>query len=293
MPRIAGLLLCAAATSSAAATASDVLFVHVGKTCGGTIAAELQKNRVAYHEVHLDKVDGETLAKYKHVIVSARDPVDRVISAFNWRSPHACRKRNGGCTPPRAVEKFDGERGFYNCFPDVQHFVDAVTARSQEERQGTTLTCHMLAYSFFHGVGVGAGGGSHIGKGISWYVGPVLHDLLRRESDLWVVRAEACEHDMEGAIRWLRGDDTLDVLRGGWIHHARNTTDETSTTIDGSSRKKLQQRMEAEFQILQLALDASVNYGAKRRRGLQKELLVDGGGVCQSLSSKTHVNTNC
>ena len=89
MPRLAGMLLCAAAT------ASDVLFVHVGKTCGGTIAAELRKNRVAYHEVHLDKVDGETLAKYKRVIVSARDPVDRVVSAFNWRSPHACRERKG------------------------------------------------------------------------------------------------------------------------------------------------------------------------------------------------------
>ena len=74
----------------------------------------------------------------------------------------------------------------------------------------------MLAHSFFHGVGVGEGGGSHIGKGLSWYIGPVLHDLLRRESDLWVVRAEACEHDLEGAIRWLRGDDTLDVLRAAW-----------------------------------------------------------------------------
>ena len=151
----------------------------------------------------------------------------------------------------------------------------------------------MLAHSFFYGVGVGAGGGSHIGKGLSWYIGPVLHDLLRRESDLWVVRAEACEHDIEGAIRWLRDDDTLDVLRAGYVHKARNQTDETSTTIDSSSRKKLQQRMEAEYQILQLALDASVNYGAKRRRGLQKELLVDGGGVCRSLSGKTHVNTNC
>ena len=74
----------------------------------------------------------------------------------------------------------------------------------------------MLAHSFFHGVGVGEGGGSHIGKGLSWYVGPVLHDLLRRESDLWVVRAEACEFDLEGSIRWLRGDDTLDVLRTVW-----------------------------------------------------------------------------
>ena len=77
------------------------------------------------------------------------------------------------------------------------------------------------------------------------------------------------------------------------MHGARNTTDETLTTIDSSSRKHLQRRMEDEFQILEIVIDASVNYGAKRRRGLQKELLVDGGGVCKSLSSKTHVNTNC
>ena len=112
MPRIAAVLLCAAAATAsdgaAAATASDhVLFVHVGKTCGGTIAAELQKNRVAYHEVHLDKLDRETLAQYKHIIVSARDPVERVVSAFNWRSPHACRERKGeslcGDQPVRRV----------------------------------------------------------------------------------------------------------------------------------------------------------------------------------------------
>ena len=89
MPRIAGLLLCAAAT------ASDVLFVHVGKTCGGTIADELRLNHVPYDEVHLRKLDTEKLAQYKHIIVSARDPVDRVVSAFNWRSPHACRERKG------------------------------------------------------------------------------------------------------------------------------------------------------------------------------------------------------
>ena len=79
------------------------------------------------------------------------------------------------------------------------------------------------------------------------------------------------------------------------MHKARNhEADErvTSTTINSSSRKNLQRRLEAEYQILQLALDASVNYGAKRRRGLQKELLVDGGGVCKSSRARRSVNTN-
>ena len=128
-----GLLLCAAA-ATASETASDVAIRRpvrrTGKTCGGgTIAAELRNHARAVHEVHLDKVDTETLAKYKRVIVTGARPVDRVVSAFNWRSPHACRQRKGECTPPRSIEKFDGERGLYNCFPDVQHFVDVVTER--------------------------------------------------------------------------------------------------------------------------------------------------------------------
>ena len=283
MPRIAVVLLCAAATR-----ASEVLLVHVGKTCGGTIAGDLKKNGIAFHEVHLRKLDKETLDSYKRIIISARDPVDRLVSAFNWKSPHACREHKSGCTTPRSVDKFDGEAGLYNCFADVQSFVGALVTNSHQ-----TLTCHMLAYSFFHGVGVGEGGGSHIGKGFSWYIGAVLYDLLRRGDDLWIVRSEVCDHDMEGAVRWLQGDATLDVLRGGWHHKARNFTDVTSATIDHRSRKNLQLKMEAEYQIIQLALDASVNYGAKRRRGLQKELLVEGGGVCRSLAGKTKVSTEC
>ena len=95
----------------------------------------------------------------------------------------------------------------------------------------------MLAHSFFHGVGAGEGGGSHIGKGLSWYIGPVLHDLLRRESDLWVVRAEACERDLEGAIRWLRGDETLDVLRAVW-ESTSELGSHGNDVVDGVGRLK-------------------------------------------------------
>jgi hypothetical protein len=139
----------------------------------------------------------------------------------------------------------------------------------------------MLAHSFFHGVGVGESGQSHIGKSFSWYVGSVLHDLLRRGNDLWIVRSENCNRDTEGAVRWLRGDN-FDVLRSRRAHKALRITNVT-TTIDARSRENLQRKMRAEYQVLQLALDASVNYGAGRRRRLEKE---------SSLVGETRFNTN-
>ena len=128
----------------------------------------------------------------------------------------------------------------------------------------------------------GRGGGSHIGKGLSWYIGPVLHDLLRRESDLWVVRAETCERDMEGAIRWLRGDDTLDDghRAAGYVAWGVQIliitqTEKRRRPLTARPRKKLQRchhggRVPDRSEIGLIMLDASVNYGAKRRRGSRR-----------------------
>ena len=92
---------------------------------------------------------------------------------------------------------------------------------------------------------------------------------------------ENCNRDTEGAVRWLRGDN-FDVLRSRRAHKALRITNVT-TTIDARSRENLQRKMRAEYQVLQLALDASVNYGAGRRRRLEKE---------SSLVGETRFNTN-
>ena len=121
----------------------------------------------------------------------------------------------------------------YECFDTgVQGFVDALHRlhRIPRSRSKPTLACYMLAHSFFHGVGVGASGQSHIGKGFSWYIGAVLYNLLRRGNDLWIVRSENCNRDTEGAVRWLRGDD-FDVLRSRRAHQALRIGNVT-TTID-------------------------------------------------------------
>ena len=66
---------------------------QVGKTCGGTILGYLKKNGIAFHEVHLHKLDKETLARHKRVIISARDPVDRLVRAARTSNDGSRRAR--------------------------------------------------------------------------------------------------------------------------------------------------------------------------------------------------------
>ena len=71
-----------------------LLFVHVGKTCGGSIDAALHANaelikktypgRPAHATVHAHAVRRDVLKGCgEHVVISWRDPIDRVVSAFN------------------------------------------------------------------------------------------------------------------------------------------------------------------------------------------------------------------
>ena len=71
---------------AAAATTNPVLFVHVGKTCGGSAVAYLRR-AVNVTEVHLRPVKREEVERASHIIVSVRDPTERVVSAFEWHRP--------------------------------------------------------------------------------------------------------------------------------------------------------------------------------------------------------------
>jgi len=68
-------------------------FVHVGKTGGQSVDMALRAGcrdsgdchiRVTHVRRHHVSLDGPALAA---TVVSTRDPVSRVISAFNWRHP--------------------------------------------------------------------------------------------------------------------------------------------------------------------------------------------------------------
>merc|ERR1712028_77379 len=74
----------------------DFTFVHVGNTCGTTVAKWMNKDLRAMNEPSLEllhtPVHAHPLFRHQateaHILVTLRDPVDRFVSAFNT---YACR----------------------------------------------------------------------------------------------------------------------------------------------------------------------------------------------------------
>ena len=56
--------------------------IHVGKCAGSSLAAELSQQGYSFNHIHMSR---PTLPTNRKVVVLVRDPVERFISAFNWR----------------------------------------------------------------------------------------------------------------------------------------------------------------------------------------------------------------
>ena len=56
--------------------------IHIGKCGGSTVINVLKKNKIACDEIHINEPKFNDKHKYLIVI---RNPIDRIISAFNWR----------------------------------------------------------------------------------------------------------------------------------------------------------------------------------------------------------------
>ena len=121
---------------AAAATTNPVLFVHVGKTCGGSAVAYLRR-AVNVTEVHLRPVKREEIERASHIIVSVRDPTERVVSAFEWHRPGGDRTYGRCFHRKRDVERYGNscaDDELYKCAATADAFADLVASRNSTDR---------------------------------------------------------------------------------------------------------------------------------------------------------------
>ena len=121
---------------AAAATTNPVLFVHVGKTCGGSAVAYLRR-AVNVTEVHLRPVKREEVERASHIIVSVRDPTERVVSAFEWHRPGGDRTYGRCFHRKRDVERYGNscaDDELYRCAATADAFADLVASRNATDR---------------------------------------------------------------------------------------------------------------------------------------------------------------
>jgi hypothetical protein len=293
-----------------AADIPHVLFVHIGKTCGDTVIAALNHNkrkimsldmaeqqgeeevtnkvlatykatvREPFDMVHVHPVRAEVLANVQNVLIPMRDPVDRLISAYNSAAckadgveDHICERK----APPHSRQEADEFEEFEDvsesealrverlnlpprkglgpvpavgglimqCFPNVTAFGEGIDDDTE---------CGRVARDMI-GLGETDAGAGHVGKGDCYYIGGVLELLQTKRIHL--IHTEQCGVDIGTIPQWLglKGDNsqfeaTPDRHQGDYPHHY--------DTVSPRARTRLEHHLQHEY-ALQAAIRRLAN----------------------------------
>lgn len=156
-----------------------ITFIHIGKTAGISLQNIFSKSDTLFSECHM-LLTKDSCSPGPNIVISVRDPVDRFISAYNYKHPKNC---NNGQNSPRNCQRTqrcyeqifkDGkcltvsentrkkmliqeiilERRFYECFPTI-HDIFNVSDKCQVVwdvvfQKGTQSLSHITRGYEFH-----------------------------------------------------------------------------------------------------------------------------------------------
>jgi hypothetical protein len=206
-----------------------VLFVHVGKSCGASTQKALERNsdllklagRKAFARVHVHPVRPEVMDAVEDVVIAVRNPIQRVISAYNTAAckedpevtdVHVCKR------PASYRDRFKRLRrkkeSLLECFPNVTAFADGLD---------DTSVCGRIARRVLHNSETHplSSNGEHVGMGACFYLGGLLEKL--RTKRIHLVHMKSCEEDINAVPRWLGINASFEpgpaVHIGGFPHH--------------------------------------------------------------------------
>jgi len=206
--------------------------VHVGK-CGGTsITEELRARDFHFEHVHLRRPVAEPGRRY---VVLTRDPVARVVSAFNWRR-HLL---NEDLLPaahgddPIARLRHRAEREFSGAFDHANQLAESLVQRGEYEVSATATLMQLIG---------------HVPQGFAWYLGDLL-DRIEPGQLGGVIATERLMDDSEAVFGFR---PTLELNR-------REAP--PGSNLSAAGRANLAREFGAEYRILDRLADLACRAG--------------------------------
>merc|ERR1719424_2358139 len=212
-----------------------VLFVHIGKSCGATVQralltnAELMKlaGREPFDRVHVHPVRRGVLEAATEVVVVLRDPVERLVSAYNTA---AC-KEDDNITDVKVCLRSPARRKFQRfgfkrlslleCYPNVTAFADGLDDNTE---------CGKLARGTLRNneTHPESSRGEHVGMSSCFYLGGLSKILSHKRIHL--VETKTCDADIAKLPAWLGLHSSFAVMGeahvGPFPHHTDKPSDE-------------------------------------------------------------------
>ncbi|MBU3728177.1 MAG: hypothetical protein FGM37_02875 [Phycisphaerales bacterium] len=160
----------------------DVHFdlVHVGKCGGSTIATALRASGFRFEHVHMRR---PAVSPSRSYVVLVRDPMQRFVSAFNWRR-HRLR---GDLNPDRDDAdplwrlKHQSERAFLSMFESAGALAERLVAEPGFDVSPAITLMDLIG---------------HVPHGFHWYLGHLLEEIKPSQ-----LRAVVCQERLEEDIQ--------------------------------------------------------------------------------------------
>jgi len=91
----------------------ELVVIHVGKCAGATVRTELRLADIAHSEVHVSR---PIYFPGKRYLILLRNPVDRFVSAFNWRHRIVVQDQSASSAVRAKLQ-----RAVFDRYPTVEH----------------------------------------------------------------------------------------------------------------------------------------------------------------------------
>jgi len=177
---------------------------HIGKTAGSSLALQLAKAPINFTYAHVGKASNVNVDdSFDVLIISTREPLNRTISAFNWRHSDGGgdwnRQAFDESTPPKVLETQSVEQALYACNKQYPGGFNEFAESLEDES-----VCGHIGRRCMHEPVC-----AHISKGYedsittNFYGDVPLDTLIRNGAQTFLVRQESYDDDMEALFKWL------------------------------------------------------------------------------------------
>lgn len=181
----------------------------MGKTAGGTVNKALLGAGIKTRQIHMHALDAVMVAEYDVIIICLRDPIQRAISAFNWRAPGA---RNLSAHFNFKQCGMGSHTAFYSCCRSAEEYANRLSELSN---------CGSIARQ----------GECHTELDTCAYVGGMVDQLEDNKHKVFAIDAESIELDLNSISHALEWGKTFSALPR--VHSFEKTDSMTHLSVAG------------------------------------------------------------
>lgn len=215
----------------------EVLFIHLGKTGGGSVGQLLKDENVSYDQIHMYPVILPALRSHPYIVVTVRDPVARFISAYNWgvklRQPWAM--------------------NLAHCYDLNQFAMEFANRRiNQSSSRLEGIQCDKYIREDF----------GHVTMDSCFYMGGIIRDpILQSKKLMFVVRTEMLINDTDALVERLNFKLLNTHEHDAKLSHKHDNSAAHNTTqvLQPLVQHALEVALVDEYQIANRILRVSIN----------------------------------